>query len=83
MKIKQALDKIREDNPEIKTQSDLAEAIGISCPMVTTYINSDSRPNITNASKIWEKFGIQVEPFTELSLQEEVDQRNRVEGMLK
>jgi len=82
MYIAEALDKIKEDNPQLDTQASLAEYIGISSPMISTYKTGESNPNILNASKIWEYFGIQVEPFTELSLQAEVERRLRVKGML-
>ncbi len=82
MYIHEAIEQIKKDNPNLSTQASLAEHIGISSPMITTYKNGESKPNILNASKIWELFQIQVEPFTELALQDEVDRRKRVEGML-
>lgn len=71
MEIQEAITKILQDNPTIQTQSALAEFIGISTPMVNTYRKGKSRPNLYNAAKIWGKFEIQVEPFTEDALQKE------------
>ena len=71
MNIDEALEAIQNGHPEVRTQEDLASLIGISGALISTYKNGQSRPNITNACKIWGKFGIQVEPFTEKSLEYE------------
>ena len=71
MYIDEAIMHILDNDTSIESQKDLCTKLGISAPMVSAYKKRESRPNLHNASRIWGLYGIQVEPYTELSLQEE------------
>ena len=77
MEVQEALKQIQEDYPHIQTQAALADLVGLSGPMINTYLKGISRPNLTNAARIWGRFNIQCEPFTEEALQKEWEMLNK------
>ena len=73
MKIKQAIDTILE-NEDI-TRSELALKLGITPGMLSHYASNAHYPRLNVAGRIYRYYSIQVEPFTQTSLSDEVEKQ--------
>ena len=70
MEIREALEYIKEKK-DVNGQVALAMAIGVSQGQISKYMKGGTYPNLSTAARIWGKYGIRCEPFTEKALEKE------------
>ncbi len=73
MFVKDAIEVIM--NEEGMTKQDLAAKLGITPGMVSHYSSGDHYPRLNVAAKLYRLYKVQVEPFTLLSLSDEMDRQ--------
>lgn len=74
MQIKQAINVILEQ--EGMNKAELANELGITQGMVSHYAHHGHYPRLNVAAKIYGKYRIQVEPYTELALSDELERQH-------
>ena len=74
MKMREALDVIMEQEEVNKTE--LAALLGLTPGMISHYYKHNHYPRLGIAANIYKKYMIQVEPFTELALSDEIERQH-------
>lgn len=58
------------------TRTELAKELGITPGMLSHYDNYGHHPRLNVAARVWGKYRISVEPYTDLALSDEWERQN-------
>lgn len=72
MLVNEAIKVIMEEH-DIADQYDMAEALGCSQATISNYVKGGTDPRKVVAARIWGKYGLRVEPYTQDAVQKEWD----------